>query len=701
MKNFCTRVATSHRKLQDQGVTLPEEVQGWFLMRKLHLDASQEAMLLTATAGSYKVGAVVNAVKAILANQRGTHKQKETFSAESEVNYTEASDDEQLVQVLAAELQDKPDYHDEELIEVYETYKQVRSKMNEVKKTRGFRSFGDGSRGQQPWKLTGSISARIEQAKRVSRCHKCGQLGHWKRECKKGQMSSTASSSSTPGHAKEVHIVGQDESWQDMTETDYLRLFHEIDEEVGGEFEGHEAHVADLRSSLDVTLDTGHDEVRQKALSSCDSGARSVDSLKEVGHLDSCTGRSVLFEGLSSENQVEPDQEASEQYDADLERHGVPDTACRRSLIGEQVLNRMEQHVIREGNKVIRRPCTMTFKFGNAGNLTSTEIALVPCSIAGRRIVLQLAVLPGTGSETPLLMSKELLRTLGVVMDMSCDSMHFKNLGVTVPLKVTKKGHYAVPLFSDSSDVFVGEHTHRHNVRTAVGDQIVKKDSQGTRGSSHGPKGAQCRQPCIAESDETWSAGGGLNATDRVDSGSDARCLVGYSTPDRSSWIDGDAGREVQGQGGTGRPDHVRGLCAPEELHPVGSQPYRTRVRSGNASFEAVCGVEGLQQEPKDPARERCTSPIAGTHPTKSSVGVEPCEHAERSSGDSRRQSVFLGRKGGAGAKSSSSGICQSSSPTNPPEQFGAGTKVHEGRRYGDLSEWPCRRRTAGHIRPM
>ena len=78
MKNFCTGVATSHRKLQDQGVTLPEEVQGWFLMRKLHLDASQEAMLLTATAGSYKVDAVVNAVKAILANQRGTHKQKGT-----------------------------------------------------------------------------------------------------------------------------------------------------------------------------------------------------------------------------------------------------------------------------------------------------------------------------------------------------------------------------------------------------------------------------------------------------------------------------------------------------------------------------------------------------------------------------------------------------------------------------------------------
>ena len=71
--------------------------------------------------------------------------------------------------MLPADLQLKPQYHEEELTEVYETHKQVRSKMNEMKKTKGFRSYGDGSRGQRPWKLTGSISAQIEQAKRVSR----------------------------------------------------------------------------------------------------------------------------------------------------------------------------------------------------------------------------------------------------------------------------------------------------------------------------------------------------------------------------------------------------------------------------------------------------------------------------------------------------------------------------------------------------
>ena len=439
-------------------------------------------------------------------------------------------------------------------------------------------------------------------------------MGNWdtgSENAKRDRCSSTASSSSATGPVKEVHIVGQEEDWQDFSEADYLRMFHEVDEQLTGDYDEQEVNVVDVRSSLDVMLDTNHCEANQKALSSDHSGARTVESSREVNYVGPCTDRSGVFEALSSENRAEQDQEASGQYDADLERHGVPDTACRRSLIGEQVLKRMERYVMREGNKVIRRPCNMTFKFGNAGNLISKEIALVPCSIAGRRIVLQLAVLPGTGSETPLLMSKELLRTLGVVMDMSTDSMQFKNLGVTVRLKVTRKGHYAVPLFQEVGDVMVSEckHTTQHTVRTAIGDQISAEDSLGTRGekSSHATQSAQRRQPCPVEPDEAWSSGGSIDSADHFDTGSAAGCSRRHSTPVRSSWIDGDAGREVQGQGRPGGLDYVRGLCQPEELHPMCPKSHRTRVRSRHAGFETVCGVEGPQQDPEDPAGERCT----------------------------------------------------------------------------------------------
>ena len=38
MKAFITRFITVERKLREQGVELPSEVKGWFMLRKLHLD---------------------------------------------------------------------------------------------------------------------------------------------------------------------------------------------------------------------------------------------------------------------------------------------------------------------------------------------------------------------------------------------------------------------------------------------------------------------------------------------------------------------------------------------------------------------------------------------------------------------------------------------------------------------------------------
>lgn len=51
------------RNLQAVKVTLPEEVKGWFLLRKLSLDKKAGAMVLTATGGSRKYDVANKAVK--------------------------------------------------------------------------------------------------------------------------------------------------------------------------------------------------------------------------------------------------------------------------------------------------------------------------------------------------------------------------------------------------------------------------------------------------------------------------------------------------------------------------------------------------------------------------------------------------------------------------------------------------------------
>ena len=72
MKTFSTRFQTTYKKLNEQGVQLPAEVQGWFLLRKLRLNAIQEALVLTTTDGSYKIDLVQGANRATLTNPRSS-----------------------------------------------------------------------------------------------------------------------------------------------------------------------------------------------------------------------------------------------------------------------------------------------------------------------------------------------------------------------------------------------------------------------------------------------------------------------------------------------------------------------------------------------------------------------------------------------------------------------------------------------------
>ena len=83
----------------------------------------------------------------------------------------------------------------------------------------------------------------------------------------------------------------------------------------------------------------------------------------------------------------------------------------------------------------------------NSGTLESEEVAIIPAKIGSRVICVKGSVLNGHGSRTPLLLSKELLRSLGAVMDMSRDQCYFRHIGETVVLRETNRGHYGIPMF--------------------------------------------------------------------------------------------------------------------------------------------------------------------------------------------------------------------------------------------------------------
>ncbi|CAK9103798.1 unnamed protein product [Durusdinium trenchii] len=101
----------------------------------------QEAMILTATRGSFKVEEVSQAVKAIPANSKGNNKpvQKDTFVADedtSELTSSSWDEDQEVLQVLAVEMQEQEDYDEEAILDTFESCKQVRTTMQEVRKVR-------------------------------------------------------------------------------------------------------------------------------------------------------------------------------------------------------------------------------------------------------------------------------------------------------------------------------------------------------------------------------------------------------------------------------------------------------------------------------------------------------------------------------------------------------------------------------------
>ena len=118
-----------------------------------------------------------------------------------------------------------------------------------------------------------------------------------------------------------------------------------------------------------------------------------------------------------------------------------------RTLVGEQTLGYIADLLASQGLSVRRALSVNSFRFGNDGVLISKEVAMFPARVGSNVFCIKAAVLGGHGSKTPLLLSKELMRRLGVVLDMKDDSCVFRVFNEKLKLCETKRGHYGIPLF--------------------------------------------------------------------------------------------------------------------------------------------------------------------------------------------------------------------------------------------------------------
>ena len=535
-------------------------------------------------------------------NARGTARARDAFAAEIEEMETQPLEDESehlqtALEIVASDIQEGAEYQEEEVIEAYETYQQIRKKVQETKKSRGFRPSPERRGGDSgSWNLKGSITAKLQQAKSRTRCFLCQEVGHWKRECPKKRGAPPSAASANAGKvSREVMIVEGDDYHPEDLET---LLGEMVDEYGSGHQEVFSVELCDDPDHDAVMLDTGDDRDA--------SGAGALGQRFPIeGTSRSSTESHVVsshqlsdrvFESFSTDHGGSP---SAEQYVAGLECHGVPDTACRRSLIGESVLDRVEEKIRGRGERVVRRPHVSVFKFGNSGELTSHEVACIPCRIGGRRVIMQVAVLPGSGAHTPMLMSKEMLKALGAQLDMNDDSMTFTKLGVKIKLKETSKGHYAVPLFDDqqqqqhapaaSRDVFTSESppvapSVQAIHRGGVFDHPGHGEEESVQGQHGHPKVAEGPRHSTAES---------TSHADDARPGRDAGHRGRQPQECARARKSGLEGGKVQR---TDDPDEP-GLCEGQGLHPVGPQPRSRDIITGHAEVQGLHRDEGLEED--------------------------------------------------------------------------------------------------------
>ena len=223
VRTWCARARECfdrcHRKT---GVIFPDEARGWLLLNCSGMTAEQRADVLARTQGALKFDELAQAMRSCFPEFVVPRKRSAAahyLENEEEVWWPEeaeaAGDDEDeatgfhdVEQFLAehgeAEIEQEM-YQEAEVAEVLAaTWKDRRQELARLQKARKFHQAGEVKR---------AFRVEVEELKKKTKCHRCGRVGHWARECRlprnqdRDRQGSTASASGAGYVESTSHFV--------------------------------------------------------------------------------------------------------------------------------------------------------------------------------------------------------------------------------------------------------------------------------------------------------------------------------------------------------------------------------------------------------------------------------------------------------------------------------------------------------------
>ena len=195
LQDYVIRMDGAFKELSDEGVSLHDTVKGYALFRHASLTQVQEDQMTTWTSGSYERDKVIKALRKlekVHRDQKGKtyvteDVEGEGFQTEETMFDDDGDDDPNYVWIGEGDLSDL--FNEEDLQHALATYQEVRRAIREQKTNRSSWSKGRGkSQGKMPGPCrtrtdAGARRVHIDMLKLRTKCARCGQVGHWAKEC--------------------------------------------------------------------------------------------------------------------------------------------------------------------------------------------------------------------------------------------------------------------------------------------------------------------------------------------------------------------------------------------------------------------------------------------------------------------------------------------------------------------------------------
>ena len=455
-KAFFSRWENAIRKLHEHSIELPKEYLGFLLTMALQLSSEEVKLLMNYTQGrlgpkDVKDWVRIHETDLDLKNKASENKKKTDAVHYFEGDEVDPSDNGEAnpdgdtdLEVLLSAMQDLGDgtaigttddedgvFDEGEAREVLATMIKEHSKrrtfsaVNTAKKAKNLaRGFGSAARAQPfgprprngyPDKFAGgTYKVSIEALKRRTKCSKCGQVGHWHRECPSKSSSSVASSSTANQHgvnflemgANEVHFLGFDE----------------------------------FKAIKEAVLNTNSGLSMKPSPTSASSG---LPAKRDYVAVQSRSFHEVHYLTQSNQGLVEDAQCAT------------VDTGCQRTAVGAKTLSRFLAEFPDDMHAVYRPEC---HSFKSINGVTSTKrIACVPTSLGQHGSILRPAIFESPETQdAPFLLSLPFLLHCQASLHLDPQEgmwMDLKRFNHRVPLLIGPTGALRVPLQAFSSQL--------------------------------------------------------------------------------------------------------------------------------------------------------------------------------------------------------------------------------------------------------